>query len=67
MIEREADAAVFRLEDDEDAITVPDAPPKIVSVAWTFGDSITVDYPGLMKWEAKVALQQALDSLDDVD
>ncbi len=64
MNERQSDSAIWNRETED---TAPDAAPRSITVMWTVGDSLTVDYQGLAVWEVKAALRQTLDLLEDDD
>jgi len=39
---------------------VPDV-PFVITVTWAPGDSLLLDYPDLEPWEARAALEQAVE------
>jgi hypothetical protein len=40
---------------------VPDSPPYTVTVTWSVGDALVVDYPDLHPWEARAVLEEAIE------
>lgn len=43
--------------------TAPQVPPYTITLTWTVGDSLLVDYPELQPWEARSALEAAIEQV----
>lgn len=50
------------MNDDEPA---PEA-PYTITVTWTIGDALVVEYDHLQPWEARAALEEAVDVVSAV-
>jgi hypothetical protein len=46
---------------------VPDFPPFTITITWAPGDSVVVDYPRLLPWEAHMLLEQAQVAIEDAE
>ena len=44
-----------------DPYEVTPSPPYTLTIMWTVGDALVVDYPDLQPWEARAALEEALE------